>query len=81
MIARIVATPPWADMKEIRKVYELANRRTQETGVPHEVDHIIPLQHPDVCGLHVEWNLQVLDYRTNAAKSNRWMPNQLELNL
>lgn len=79
MIARIVATPPWADMKAIRAVYDHCAHLTATTGVIHEVDHCIPLQNPRVCGLHLAINLQALPRKVNAAKSNYWCPEQIEL--
>lgn len=79
LIARIVNTPPWADFKAIRAVYARAAHLTATTGVPHEVDHKIPLQHPRVCGLHVADNLQALPRRVNSAKSNYWCPEQMHL--
>lgn len=79
MIARIVATPPWADMKAIRAVYQRAAELTAQTGIPHEVDHEIPLQNPRVCGLHVAANLRALPRAVNNAKSNYWCPEQMDL--
>ena len=76
-LQRILATPPWADMQAIEAIYDDAARLTWETGRPHVVDHIVPLNHPRVCGLHVLANLQVLPAKVNGAKSNTWEPDQL----
>jgi hypothetical protein len=79
IIARILATPPWMDMREIRAVYERARELSESTGEPWVVDHIVPLNHPMVCGLHVSWNLRPVRETVNAAKSNRWNPGQADL--
>jgi hypothetical protein len=79
IIARIKATPPWADFKRIRSIYQHAQCLSELTGVKHQVDHEIPLQHPMVCGLHVPENLRVVTEKHNYAKKNRWCPDQLEL--
>lgn len=81
MIARIVATPPWFDSKEVRAIYREAARLTRETGITHEVDHAIPLQHPLVCGLHWHANLQILTQAQNTAKGNKFTIDQMELAL
>lgn len=71
--AKLNATPRWADHEVIAGIYRRAAELTA-TGIPHEVDHIVPLQSPIVCGLHVPCNLQVIPMRENCAKGNRYWP-------
>jgi hypothetical protein len=73
--AKLQATPGWLTqdhLEEIRAFYVEAQRRTQETGIKYSVDHIIPLQGKDVCGLHVPWNLQVIPLLDNIRKGRRY---------
>lgn len=65
---------PWANGETIKALYEEAQRLSLETGVQHHVDHVIPLQGEFVSGLHVETNMQILPYRENIAKKNRFEP-------
>lgn len=69
------ATPPWFNSDHtsaVERLFILAARLLLETGLPHEVDHIVPIAGKTVCGLHVPWNLQVIPANDNRRKSNKW---------
>lgn len=69
--AELSASPPWMtveDWQEITEIYIAARKLSEETGVAHEVDHIVPLQGRNVSGLHVAWNLRPITAAQNRAK-------------
>jgi len=68
------ATPAWITAEQklaMREMYLQAQKLTKITGERYVVDHIIPLISPDVCGLHVPWNLRVITQEENLKKSNK----------
>lgn len=71
---RLKATPSWANKFFISEAYELAGLRTRVFGFPWNVDHIVPMKSELVCGLHVEYNLQVIPRVENIVKGNRSWP-------
>ena len=72
-----MALMPWRDETKMAVFYEEAQRLTRETGVLHTVDHIYPIAGKEVCGLHNEFNLQVLPMPENSHKGTRVPPELL----
>jgi len=67
--SKLLATPKWLtdfDNEYIKFVYNKAS------FLEMHVDHIVPLQGVNVCGLHVPWNLQLLEPSENIKKSNKF---------
>lgn len=62
------ATPVWAEQDKIKMVY------TKAAEFNFEVDHVVPLRSPKVCGLHTWENLQLLEREVNMSKGNRIWP-------
>lgn len=71
--AKLQRTPVWLNAGhwlEIASIYELCSA-WRGIGFDYHVDHIIPLQGKSVSGMHVPWNLQILNAKENISKGNR----------
>lgn len=72
---KLKATPPWLSKEqkdEIKRFYWLSQDLKAVTGETYHVDHIVPLQGENVCGLNVPWNLQILPADVNIRKKNHY---------
>ena len=59
--------PKDADRTKIKEIYLKCREMTKSTGIPHQVDHIIPRSKG---GLHHQDNLQILTREENRRKGN-----------
>lgn len=71
-IRKRTAQPAWINAKNLVAIYRQCRKVSQETGILHHVDHVIPLKHNLVCGLHVPWNLQIITAKENRKKWNNF---------
>lgn len=55
----------------IMAFYDLCSQAL-ELGPEYVLDHIVPLNHPQVCGLHVPWNMRVVTREENTLKGNEF---------
>lgn len=68
------ACPAWLNAQhwiEMKDMYKLAQQLSTVENIQYHVDHIVPLQGKNVCGLHVPWNLQLLTATQNLQKHNK----------
>lgn len=73
--SKLKATPKWLtefDLDYIKHIYMQSFMLQKLDGINRNVDHIVPLQGVDVCGLHVPWNLQIMNSYDNKVKSNKF---------
>lgn len=69
------AVPGWASQDALVECYKaVAYFNELYPSVGFHVDHIVPLKHDKVCGLHTPANLQMLTSAQNRAKGNRHWP-------
>jgi hypothetical protein len=71
ILAACLSAPPWVRQSDFRTLIEERNFKRFSTGVPHVIDHVIPVTCDLVCGLTVPWNMRVIDAKLNARKSNK----------
>jgi hypothetical protein len=69
---KLKATPFWSDLEQIKGIYEEAAMFDILFRRKHHVDHIVPLKHKLVCGLHVPANLRIITAEENLAKNNKF---------
>ena len=77
-IIRKQATPYWLSKMhkiEIEDIYWCAREMERILGEKFHVDHIVPINGKNVCGLHVPWNLQILTVEENLKKGNKLIEN------
>ena len=70
-------TPKWLipeELEQIKSVYATALFCSRSLGEDYHVDHIVPLRSKLVCGLHNEFNLQIMEGAANVKKGNRIWP-------
>lgn len=72
-----LATPAYMsefDKFLINEIYDLASKRSSNLGIKFSVDHIVPIMSEIVCGLHAPCNLQIIPFKENIIKSNKFWP-------
>ena len=67
---KLRATPKWLNAAHYAEIESLFLFCKLFPG--HEVDHIVPLQGKNVCGLHTPDNMQILTIEENRSKGNRF---------
>ena len=66
------------DKIKVKAMYLQAQQLTIDTGIEYSIDHIIPIAHPDVCGLHTYANLQIISKKQNQEKAQSFDPAEHE---
>lgn len=70
------AIPSWFNELDnfiLKEAFDLCKKREISTGIKWHVDHMIPLNAKEACGLHCRDNIQVIPQRLNNIKINKML--------
>lgn len=68
---RTLAKPLWYEPDKVKQLYLKRDELSKLWGIQLHVDHVVPLQGKNVCGLHCWDNLQLLEASINLKKYNK----------
>lgn len=54
----------------LKEIYASKKAMQEQFGIPLDIDHVVPINGVDVCGLHVPWNLRITTSKFNRSKQN-----------
>jgi len=75
----VLSFPPWVNRRALKALWHECRLLESIHKEPYSLDHIVPLNHPLVCGLTVPDNLRCAPARVNGFKGNKYHFGQLEL--
>ena len=64
-------TPSWASFEEMEKIFQIKLKKEKE-GIVLEIDHIVPISSPYVCGLNTPDNMRLISKSLNRVKNNHY---------
>lgn len=73
------ATPEWVCSEDIRRIYRECCRLNQQyPSTGFVVHHIVPISHPNICGLHTPNNLKIVTLKMKKKLGRKFISSWIE---